>query len=637
MSVPPPPPPPGFSASWYGFEPCCGGPTLYFRFDGTTEAPNEGINIYNGPAAIGYNPITDSYTPLVNNQCYRIFRGEATEPSSPIDGTNYGNLQVVPTAFGSNYIFDSTTNYETPCGDEEPGFCPPCITQCYSLYSCDGSIPPVTTNTDLSAYVGGSASIQVDADLGFDCYMVTLAPDCTNAITVVVDGDTPCTCDCECYEIIGTAKLDYVDCDGNPVSTFVNGYWKDCSRVYPFTTPSAGPNLTIINHGECVDGLCPQDCYELTDCEGLLDPIYTTAQSLSPFAALGQVVIINGYDNCWEVTNVVECDCAIDVVVIQGYDDCATCNPDPNYILTNCDDLGTIIYTSSDLSLYVGQVVNVGPDCPGCWIVDVVDGPIPSDVAITITDSFDDCEACKTTYYILEDCANIEANIITFTDLSVYVGQIITLEWCPTICWEVSISPTSTGAGLLGDIQNEFDTCLECLTSFPCVCSRLKNHDTVSHNYDYLDCDGSVQTITLLSGERSERICMAHWLTSYPTDYVEYFGDCTLDGDVHTCPPPIYPRRSVHPGYKSPICSTEKYEKITCKSAEILYKSVLELRYGISNCCPEEDDKWLIKKELIDLEALRDPEYMCEVNTCNCPPSTCGCNCGTTLKTCNSH
>jgi hypothetical protein len=79
MAVPPPPPPPGFSASWFGFEPCCGGPILYFRFDGTTEAPNEGINIYNGPAALGYNPITDSYTPLVNNQCYRIFRGEATE------------------------------------------------------------------------------------------------------------------------------------------------------------------------------------------------------------------------------------------------------------------------------------------------------------------------------------------------------------------------------------------------------------------------------------------------------------------------------------------------------------------------------------------------------------------------------
>ena len=626
-------PPPGLSGSYFGFEPCCGGNILYFSFNSTTVQPYLGINIYNGPPAIGYDPINNSYVPLVNDQCYRIFRGDATAPGNPINGSNYGNLQVAPTNSGGNYIWDSTTNYETPCGDETVNFCPDCITQCYTIYSCDGSVPPLTTNTDLSDYVGGSALIQVDADLGFDCYMVTLAPDCLNAITVVVDGDVPCTCDCNCYEIIGTAKLEYVDCDGNPVSTSVNGYWKACSQVYPFTNPAPGPNLVIIGSGECTDGLCPEQCYELVDCEGVLDPIHTTAQSLSPFATLGQVVQIQGYDACWTVSRTVDCDCAIDVVVTQAFPDCSTCTAGPNYILTNCDDLDTIIYTSDDLSAYVGQVVELSPDCPGCWIINAYPNPIPSDVPITISQAYDDCEACKTTYYLLEDCANIEANIVTFTDLSAYVGQIITLEWCPTTCWEVSVSSTSTGAGLLGDIQNEFDTCLECLTSFPCVCSRIKNHDTVAHNYDYLDCDGEVQTITLLPGQRSERICLAHWLSSYSTDYVEYFGNCT-DGE---CPPQIYPKRSVRPGYVVPICSTEKYEKITCRAAEILYKSVLELRYGISNCCPEENDKWLIKKELIDLEALRDPEYICEVNTCNCPPSTCGCSCGTTLRTCNSH
>lgn len=625
-----------FSGTYFGFEPCCGGPIVYFATNGTTVTPSEGINIYNGPPAIGYDPITNTYIPLTN-QCYRIFRSSVANIGSPINASNYGNLQVIPTNFGSNYIYATGTASDSQCTDAPVGFCPDCTPQCYSLYSCDGSTPPLTTNTDLSAYVGGSASIQVDADLGFDCYMVTLAPDCTNAITVVVDGDIPCTCNCECYEIIGTAKLDYVDCDGNPVSTFVNGYWKDCSRVYPFTTPSPGPNLTIINHGDCVDGMCPQDCYELVDCEGLLDPIYTTAQSLSPYASLGQVVIIDGYTNCWIVNQVVDCDCAINVVVTQAFDDCETCTAGPNYILTNCDDLTTIIYTSDDLSAYVGQVVELDPDCPGCWIVDIYPDPIPSDVPVTISQAFDDCEACKTTYYLLEDCANIEADIITFTDLSAYVGQIITLEWCPTICWQVSVSPTSTGAGLLGDIQNEFDTCLECLTSFPCVCSRLKNHDTVSHNYDYLDCDGSVQTITLLSGQRSERICMAHWLTSYPTDYVEYFGNCTLDGDVHTCPPPVYPRRSLRPGYNTPHCSTWKYEEISCKAAEALYKQVLELRYGISNCCPEEDQQYLIKKQLIDLKALVNPDYMCSTPSCGCNTG-CGCggSCGGSCSTCHS-
>ncbi len=633
-----PPPPPPFSSAYFGFEPCCGGNIIYFKFDGTTNAPNEGINIYDGPAAIGYDPITNSYIPLTN-QCYRIFRGLAGDGTG-IDGTNYGNLQVVPTNFGSNYTWDSTTNAETPCGDEVIT-CPACTTTCYDLYSCDGSSPVITTDTDLSAYVNGYASIQVDADFGFTCFFVAPALNCTNAITVVVDGDTPCNCDCICYEIIGTAKLYYIDCNGNAVNTTVNGYWKDCSQVYPVTSPGPGPNLTITDGGLCVDGQCPGQCFELVDCDGILDPIHSTAQSLSPFATLGQVVQIQGYDNCWILDSVVDCDCAIDVVVLQAYDTCEECNPSPNYLLTNCDDLGTIIYTSSDLSEFVGQVINVATDCPGCWIVEEYPNPIPSDVPITVQDSFLDCEACKTTYYVLTDCTGTEADIITSTDLSTYVGQIIILEWCPTTCWTVAVSQTSTGSGILGDISNEFDTCEECLTSFPCVCSRLKNHDTVTHNYDYLDCEGNVQTITLLAGQRSERICMAHWLTSYPTDYIEYFGDCTLVDDIHTCPPPVYPRRSLKPGYNTPYCSTWKYEEISCKAAEALYKQVLELRYGITNCCPEEDQQYIIKKQLIDLKALVNPDYTCATPSCGCNTgcncgNSCGgnCGCGSTSRTC---
>jgi hypothetical protein len=634
MSVPKTTFTPPASNSWIGFEPCCGGNILYFSVNGTTNPPTPGINIYNGISGVGYDPITDSYVGL-STQCYRIFRGTTSDPTSPITGANYLNLNVVPTNFpGSGvYTWDSTTTYETPCGDEVIT-CPTCPTPLYVVWPCDESLVPTVTDTDLSAYVNDYATIQVDADGPFDCYYVVnwsveTNLDPSNPITVAVDGDEPCSCDCTCYEIVGSGKLYYIDCDGLVIATTISGYWKGCSLVYP----QGSSNYIINDGGDCVDGACPLPCYELTDCEGLLDPIYTTAQSLGQYAILGQVVQIANYDNCWEVTSVVDCDCAINVVVLQAYDDCASCNPDPNYILTNCDDLTTIIYTSNDLSAYVGQVVELDPDCPGCWIVDIYPNPIPSDVSVTVSQAFDDCEACKRTYYLLEDCTNTEANIVTFTDLSDYVGQIITLEWCPTTCWQVSVSLTSTGAGLLGNIQDEFDLCIDCLTSFPCICSRIKNHDSVAHNYDYLDCNGVVQTISLVSGERSERICMAHWLSSYPTDYVEYFGNCT-NGE---CPPQIYPKRSVRPGYATPICSTEKYEKITCKSAEVLYKSVLELRYGISNCCPEEDNKWLIKKELIDLEALRDPEYICEINTCDCPPSTCGCSCGTTLRTCNSH
>ena len=117
-------------------------------------------------------------------------------------------------------------------------------------------------------------------------------------------------------------------------------------------------------------------------------------------------------------------------------------------------------------------------------------------------------------------------------------------------------------------------------------------------------------------------------------EYIQNFGSC-IDG---ACPVEIIPKRKVKPGYSTPSCDIEKYEKITCRSSEILYKQVMRLRYGLTNCCPEDDEKWLIKKELIDLDALRDPDYICKPTTscCNQPITSCGCDCNSTLKTCNS-
>jgi len=59
-------------------------------------------------------------------------------------------------------------------------------------------------------------------------------------------------------------------------------------------------------------------------------------------------------------------------------------------------------------------------------------------------------------------------------------------------------------------------------------------------------------------------------------------------------------------------------------------KIVLEKRYGITNCCPDDDEKWLVLKELIDLQALKDPNYICPdcPCTCNSGKSYSSCNCG---------
>jgi hypothetical protein len=60
-----------------------------------------------------------------------------------------------------------------------------------------------------------------------------------------------------------------------------------------------------------------------------------------------------------------------------------------------------------------------------------------------------------------------------------------------------------------------------------------------------------------------------------------------------------------------------------------MYKDVLEQRYGISNCCPEELIRWEIKHEILMLDSLVNPDYNCmpPVN-CGCQqPTTCNCSC----------
>ena len=573
----------------------------------------------------------------LENICYSIEVGVVGDLLVP-DLAAY-NLLPDPPIYTEGLTFSTLSAIYTDCTfyvDE----CPSCIKQCYTLYDCDGNF--FNTTIDLSAYLNTFITIiQIGVPSGPYYVLENNSGTCNNAVnTFTVSPIVPTPCDCICYSVIATAKnCVYVDCDGNLVNTgvLVGTLIEFCSLVYPFIQGAAfGIPIDIVSNGLCIDGECPVLCYVLEDCDNILPNIYTTKVSLGIYAIIGAVVIIEGYpDTCWEVADTVVCDCAIDVTVFQYFLDCPTCKGISKYKLTNCDSPTTIIYTSSNLSAYVNQVI-VREDCPGCWLVQEVD-KIPSDVIITVAASYINCVECARTYYLLEDCSGLLPDAITYTDLSAYVGNVIKLEYCPETCWEVSVTLDSTNAGIAVFIDQEYTDCDTCLDTLPCICTTVRNDDesTVSNIYRYLDCDHNVQTFTLAFGETSEKFCMVAWQFYHPaTDYIETFGDCALDTLVWTCPAPIYPRRFVRPGYYVPTCSIEKFEKITCKAAEAMYKKVLEQRYGISNCCPDDDNKWLIKKELIDLAGLVDPNYVCTPiqSCCNDAPN-CGC---TPLKTCNS-
>ncbi len=50
---------------------------------------------------------------------------------------------------------------------------------------------------------------------------------------------------------------------------------------------------------------------------------------------------------------------------------------------------------------------------------------------------------------------------------------------------------------------------------------------------------------------------------------------------------------------------------------------------GIAPCCPEEEIYRLdIKYQLLELQAIKNPDYVCTPSTCSCnQEDTCGCSC----------
>jgi hypothetical protein len=742
------------------YVPCCAdsGPTLYYRVP-AINVPIDGVASYVGTINSNPYPTTDVNcnftTSLVSNKCYSITQHTVGVGQPVSTATQYNCLAIAPQDISGNYIWYSPTTptlWDSDC-QKFVGTCPDCNPLCFTLWSCDGSQPLFTTSTDLTAFVGLHITVSsVDpldniVDL---CVFVqdTTQFNCTNVIDVVVTSNS-CICDCTCYTVTGNIKsIEYIDCFGNYVlipdpgvstSTF-------CTQTYPIVFSRDG-TTTITNNGDCSETsyfdaeLCeevseyvciPPACYLLEDCNDNTNVIYSNSPSLALPANLGQVVTIVGHTECWKILIPQECICPINVTVLTTSACCLTCLPNINYKLTSCEDPLTFVYTSNDLSLYVDRVVK-REECPGCWKVTEIDGGIPTDVDVTVIEDYLDCEKCNRKYYLLQDCLGLELDIITYTDLSNYVDKVITLDWCPETCWEITETIEDVGAGIISDILNSYTECIDCLTNAPCICSTIKNYNDIALDYQYLNCEGILQTITLQPGQKSDRLCLIRWYAPEPCDelivtitssigvvsniivyqssvnhpgpvlvndkptwydidnnlYIYYDGtkwilsknlaplvlpsvyttigfiNCSGDCDCPTgtwqqsssipnqdiyvttdfkytieyfgncingvCPPRKNKQKSVTPGYDTPGCEAWKYEEISCRAAEAMYKQVLYLRYGISNCCPDEDEQYIVQKELIDLAALNDPAYPCSTNSCGC---SCDCDCSTTEPVC---
>jgi len=436
----------------------------------------------------------------------------------------------------------------------------------------------------------------------------------------------------------------------------------ECWKVYPSKICDCPINVTVLTTSSCCEACLPNINYKLTLCEDSLTFVYTS-NNLSLFT--DKVVRREDCPGCWQVTQIdgnVPTD--IDITVIEDYLDCELCNRQ-YYLLEDCLGLELDIITYTDLSNHVDKVITLDWCPETCWRVTETIEDDGAGIISDILNSYNECFDCITNAPCI--CSTIKNyNDITlpykYLDCKGHL-ETITLQpnqksdrlclvrwYAPEPCDELIVTITSS-IGIVSNIKVYQSSATH---PVPVIVNDKPTWKDAGNNlyvyYDgtkwilsknltplvlpsvytpigFINCNGDCDCPTGTWQQSSSIPNQNVYVTTELKYTIEYFGNC-ING---VCLPIKNKQKSVTPGYNTPGCEAWKYEEISCRAADAMYKQVLELRYGISNCCPEEDVQYIVQKELIDLAALNDPTYPCSTNSCGCNNN---CNCSTAEPVC---
>jgi len=460
--------------------------------------------------------------------------------------------------------------------------------------------------------------------------------------------------------------------DGSPVTEIVSG---ECSDELSCNCPV---DVTVLqeyaNCQECVGTIA----YKLTNCE--TGEVTYSIQDLSAYVDK----VIKDDCNCWVVEQInYQPPSHVTISNIIEFTDCPSCLA-VFYKLTPCDreHAESIIITPSNLSPYLNQVVQV-EGCIGCYTVELYEGvgQPPSQQPVEVTVSFETCLDCET---LVTRCSTVfntttEDQNYSYIDIN---GNSVSTEIVPSGKASLRHCVQKWDDAIPG-IFNYYGDCsvfevVGAANGCDCVNVSIEGEEGASFigtaNWNGATNDGKnvysfeivalgtnityyiwysqspsgwfiSQTVGIIaptdlgsfdSNEDCPIFTDAQWIKGVWPDGQDIVlletvegEDCTMQkSKIGECPQYFPNNRKVKPGYNTPICSSQKYDKITCNFAEIAYKEALALRYGISNCCPELDEKWLISKELIELQALNNPQFSCPktTNSCGKTGSNSSCN-----------
>lgn len=427
---------------------------------------------------------------------------------------------------------------------------------CYLVTDCEGNQAPFVTGTDLSAYVGETVEMCINAVPPPQRGNIPTPPAPTNnTICFIIEN-----C-CDSTQITAFPNPTFINLNIGEVITFPTAYPGICWRITGSQICTQSPipaDPLLINwyinpytvYTDC--GLCtagigfpcaiPLNLYTFTSCCSQQSLQIGTSNDLSALEGsvitVGGMIILELGTECWTITKWAPGGPTNPPIIVN-----TAINTITTYPNTGCNDpvcLAACLPVWPDGCYCV--TITVAQDCTGATA-------FPGQIFAT----YPDCPTCLGICYLLTDCAGILLPITVSNDLSGYVGQIVQFTDCGDTCWLVEVAPNCDNAVCTTAVSDSFVDCVTCLPP------------------------------------------------------------------VIPIPIELHPRK-IKPGYDTPGCPPAYTEKVNCTFAEAMFDEMAKVRYGITVCCDEDIDKWDIKKQELNLRALYDPTLCINTFCTCCPP-----------------
>jgi len=284
--------------------------------------------------------------------------------------------------------------------------------------------------------------------------------------------------------------------------TLPAGTWFS-TEIHMVDEVSGCTNPNAYNHNSLAtfdDGSCDL-AFKLTDTQGVASDIIVQPSlgGPDPLVYLGQAIKVNGDDStCYIVSYSPTNAGAVALTTIDvDFVDAATCEltipqvgpADPNaynydgstvsdgselyaYRLVDSRGIENDIVTDTDFSIYIGQTVKLNaPYEETCYEVayetDITGITL---IPVVLDSNFVDsptCELTLSTGYLLTDVAGNAPTIVTGTNLSSYVGQVVKVNGA-RICYLVAVNPDLVGA-IPVNVYSDFADGATCLLTLEAV------------------------------------------------------------------------------------------------------------------------------------------------------------------------